>query len=199
MSIFDKLKNEAANAARRVGENAERQAGSTINKASSKVWRVEFAFFPTTLAQLQTLPEATLKEPHHAAALLIPALCMWGVKQSAALEMINFLKGPSPLSQREIQFINERLRGKDYLPSSFFEGATPENGYEPSKSYVVCVSTSPISFDESGYAKLYLKSGGADSPRPVQLRQKLSSGEWFLWEQMLLSDIRPPVADDPWV
>ena len=56
----------------------------------------------------------------------------------------------------------------------------------------------PTSFDEEGYAKLYLKSSGADSPRPVQLRQKPSSGEWFLWDQMLLSQIREPISADPW-
>lgn len=112
---------------------------------------------------------------------------------------MNYLKGPQPLSPREIQFINERLHDKEYLPSSFFEGTTPENGYEPDKPYVVTVSATPISYDETGYAKLFLKSSGADSPRPVQLRQKPSTGEWYLWEQMILSDIRQPVSADPWV
>jgi hypothetical protein len=147
---------------------------------------------------LRALPEATLKEPQFAAALLIPALCLWPVNEGEALAMINFLKGPEGLSTREIQFIRERLRGKEYVPSSYFLGSSPENGYDPSQPYTVVVSENPYSYQEQGYAKLYLKSSGADSPRPVQLRHKASTGEWFLWDQMLLSDIRQPVSADPW-
>lgn len=167
-------------------------------KNSNQSWQVTFNEPPTTLDIFRALPEASLKEPHYAAALLIPALCLWPASQRTALDMINLLKGPQGLSTYEIQFINERLRGKEYLPFSYFEGATPQNGYKPSRPYTVTISTVPTSFDESGYVKLYLQSSGADSPRPVQLRQKPSSGEWFLWEQMLLSDIRIPVSDDPW-
>ena len=167
-------------------------------KTSNQFWKVEFDELPTTLDMLRALPQAGLQEPHYAAALLIPALCLWPVNQIAAVELINFLKGPEALSQREIKFINERLRGKEYLPFSYFEGATPENGYEPSRPYTVTISSVPTSFDEAGYAKLYLKSSGADSPRPVQLRKKVSAGKWFLWEQMLLSEIRTAVSADPW-
>lgn len=112
--------------------------------------------------------------------------------------MINFLKGSQGLSTYEIQFITEHLQGKEYLPFSYFEGSSPENGYELSQPYTVTVSTVPTSFDETGYSKFYLQSSGADSPRPIQVREKSSSGEWFLWEQMLLSDIRQPFAQDPW-
>lgn len=189
MDLFDTLKNQAAN---------RWSPAATGAAANNQSWRVSFADIPTGLAGLRALPEAALSEPWQAAALLIPALCLWPANQAAASEMLNWLKGPQPLSPREIQFINDRLRGKEYLPSSYFEGAAPENGYKPTKPYTVTINAARNSFDESGYAKLYLRSGGADSPRPVQLRQKASTGEWFLWEQMLLSDIRQPVAADPW-
>lgn len=167
-------------------------------KNSNQSWQIIFNQLPTSLDMLGGLPQANLKEPYYAAALLIPALCLWPTNQNIAIDMINFLKGPQELSTYEKQFINERLRGKEYLPFSYFQGSTPENGYKPSSPYTVIISTVPTSFDEEGYAKLYLQSSGADSPRPVLLRQKPSSREWFLWEQMLLSDIRIPVSDDPW-
>jgi len=44
---------------------------------------------------------------------------------------------------------------------------------------------------------LYLQSGGADSPRGVQLRLA-KDGKWYLWEQYLLADIRPPESTNPW-
>ena len=61
----------------------------------------------------------------------------------------------------------------------------------------VRVSENPYSYQEQGYAKLYLYSGGADSPRPVQLRLA-KDGKWYLWEQFLLADIRQPESADPW-
>lgn len=161
-------------------------------------WKVTFDQLPTTLEMIRLLPEANLQEPYYAAALFIPALCLWKTNQKTAIEMANFLKGPKELTIREIQFINDRLRGKEYLPFSYFEGSSPENRYEPSLPFTITVSTVPTSFDEEGYVKFYLKSTGADSPRPIQVRQKPSTGEWFLWEQMLLSDIRIPVSDDIW-
>ncbi len=164
----------------------------------NKSWKVSFKELPTTLDMLKALPEASLKECYYAAGLLIPALCLWNENQKVAIEMINFLKGPQPLSTREIQFISERLRDKEYLPSSYFEGTTPQNNYEASKPYTVTVSTVPTSFNEDEYAKLYLKSSGADSPRPVQIREKASTGQWFLWDQMLLSEIRSPISQNEW-
>ena len=167
-------------------------------KTGNESWQVTFDELPTTLEVLRALPQAGLQEPHYAAALLIPALCLWPNNPNAAMEMINFLKGSRALSKHEIQFISDRFRDKEYLPFSYFEGTTPENGYEPSQPYTVTVSTVPTSFDEAGYAKLYLQSSGADSPRLVQLRKKASTGEWFLWEQMLLGGIRLPASADPW-
>ena len=41
-----------------------------------------------------------------------------------------------------------------------------------------------------------VKSGGADSPRQVVLRSKPSTGQWFLWDQFLLSGIRKPKSQD---
>ncbi len=167
-------------------------------KTGNQSWQVTFDELPTTVDMLRALPQSSLQEPHFAAALLIPALCQWPVNQNAAIEMINFLKGPAALSKHDIQFINDRLRGKEYVPFSYFEGTAPGNEYKPSQPFIVTVSTVPTSFDQDGYAKLYLQSSGADSPRPVQIRKKESSGEWFLWDQMLLSDIRPPVSAEPW-
>ena len=168
------------------------------NNGKNKSWQVSFNKLPTTVDMLRDLPEANLKEPYFAAALLIPALCLWGTDKNAAIEMINFLKGPQGLSTYEIQFISERLKGKSYLPFSYFKGSSPENGYNVSSPFIVTISTVPTSFDEAEYAKLYLKSSGADSPRPVQIRKKDSTGQWFLWDQMLLSDIRVPISEDPW-
>ncbi len=159
---------------------------------------LSFADLPTTLLQLQTLPEAALKEPQHTAALTVMALCVYPCNKEAALQMLQFLQGPRELSVFDKQFIADRFRDKDYVPRSYFDGATPENNYTPTQPYTITFFENPYSRSNEGYLTLHVRSGGADSPRQIKLRQKASTGQWFLWEQFLLSDIRTPVAADPW-
>ena len=86
---------------------------------------------------------------------------------------------------------------KDYVPRSYFNGATPQNDYLPSQPYAVKVSENPYSYQNQGYAKLFVKSGGADSPREITLRMT-KDGKWYLWEQFILAGIREPESSDPW-
>ena len=84
-----------------------------------------------------------------------------------------------------------------YVPRSYFTVATPGNDYLPAEPYTVRVSENPYSYQEQGYAKLYLRSGGADNPRAVVSRLA-KDGKWYLWEQYLLAGIRAPESSDPW-
>ena len=113
---------------------------------------------------------------------------------------MNLLRGPRPMTPYDAQFLRDRLRGKPYLPFAYFEGATPENGYQPRAPYRLNVLADPRPQDmEPGYLRVFLKTAGADSPRPMKLRQKASTGQWFLWEySSILSGIRIPAAQDPW-
>ena len=157
-----------------------------------------FEALPADLAALQALPEAALDSPFKTTALTLLALCAFEKNEAAAVEMLNFLKGPDDLSNFEKQFIKERLSGKYYKVPSFFAGATPENGYEPARPYSVTVLETPYSYPEENWATMYVQSSGADAPRSIRLRKKPSTGQWFLWEQFLLADVRVPVGQDPW-
>ncbi len=157
-----------------------------------------FAALPQSLPELQALPEASLDSPYKTAALALAALCRFEEDETAVHEMLNYLKGPEPLSNLEKQFLRDRLRGKGYKSYSFFAGATPENGYAPAAPYTITVSSNPYSFQTENWATVYVQSGGADSPRPVKLRKKPSTGQWFLNEIQCLSDIRVPKEQDPW-
>ena len=72
--------------------------------------------------------------------------------------------------------------------------------YTPEQPYRVAVSENAYSKSqiEEGYLTLYVACSGADSPRPLKLRNKPSTGQWFLWEQQLLTGIRIPKEADPW-
>ena len=166
----------------------------------SKIYEVVLQKLPKTLSELQEMPEAALKEPQNTAALTIAALALYPSDKQAALEMLEFLHGPKGLSTYDKQFIADRFRDKDYVPRSYFEGAVPDNGYEPVKPYKLIFFENPYSRDQlkDGYLTVHVKSGGADSARQIKLRTKPSTGQWFLWEQFLLADIRKPVSADPW-
>ena len=152
---------------------------------------------PRNLQQLQAMPEAALKEPQYTAALTIAALATYPSDKNAACEMLEFLHGPKGLSAYEKQFIADRFRDKDYVPRSYFDGATPANDYTPAEPFTLTVSENPYSYQNEGYAKLFLKSGGADSPREIVLRLA-KDGKWYLWDQFLLAGIREPESQNPW-
>lgn len=187
MGIFDKLRGVANSAV----DNA-------VNSVGNKTETFTFAKLPESVAELQVLPEASLDSPFKAAALSLLALCAYGADKATGIEMLNFLRGPRPLSSMEISFLDDRFRdGQWYVPFSYFKGATPENDYTPTEPYTLDIESNPHSAANEGYMTLWIKSGGADSPRQITLRQK-GDGRWFLWEQFVMVGIRTPKSQDPW-
>ncbi len=170
---------------------------ASMKLESSEYWvRVEFDSLPQTAAEV-----APCQTPEETAALTVAALVRFTEDQEAGIAMLNALRGSwRPLSSQEIQLLKDQLlKDRDYVARSHFNGATPDNNYTPLQPYSVTVSDNPNSYMTEGYATLYIRSGGADSPRPITLRKKPSTGEWFLWNHVgLLPGIRVPASQDPW-
>ena len=160
---------------------------------------MEFSFnkLPETLDEFKAIPQAALNTPYETAAMTVLALCAYPKDMDAALGMLQYLKGPAEVSNYDKTFLRERFENGDYVPRSYFKGAIPDNDYEPSKPYTLVISENPYSFENDGYAKLGLTSGGADSPRQIVLR-KAKDGKWYLWEQYILVGIRKPGSENPW-
>jgi len=192
MGFFDDLKKTVSNA---LGVDAP------ANHASETI---TFADIPTSAEAIRALPIGNLQSPYATAALCICALNVFVTNQEAGVEMMNYLKGPDAMSPMDISFIRDRFQGdKTYKVRSYFNGATPDNNYMPASPYTVTVTENAHSRDNyaDGYLVVFLKSGGADSPRPLTLRRKPSTGEWFVFSDSfkgLLADIRIPKAQDPW-
>lgn len=157
-----------------------------------------FQSIPSTFEEFKTLKEAKLWAPFETAAMTLLALMMYENNKEASLECLNYLKGPAKLSPYEKQFFEERLRNAGYKARSFFKGATRENNYTPSVPYQIEVHDNPYSYPEENWATVYVTSSGADSPRPIKLRFKPSTHEWFLNEVQILTDIRIPLEQDIW-
>ncbi len=144
------------------------------------------------------LADKQMTNPFYTVAFTIYALNMYPKNKEESLKMLTYLCGPRGLSEMDKQFIRDRFMDKDYVPRSYFEGALPSNDYTPSIPYTIMVHDSPYSYQNEGYMTLFVQSGGADSLRQVQVRQA-KDGKWYLWEQMLLADIRKPESENPWV
>ena len=154
---------------------------------------------PENLQEFEVLA-AKGQQPECICALFLCALALFERDKEAGTAAMNLLRGPKPMTPYDCQFLRDRLRGKAYLPLAYFEGATPGNNYQPRVPYMLNVLADPRPQDvEPGYLRVFLTTSGADSPRPLKLRQKVSTGEWFLWEySSILSGIRIPVAEDSW-
>ena len=195
--LMDKLVSDLLGGLGRLFKN---KVSQTVSKAvSGKSKTYTFESLPQTVDDLKALPEAALTDVYATAALSLLALTRFETDREESIKMLNFLKGPDPLSPMALQQISDRfMDGKFYKVNSFFEGATPANNYTPSIPYKIKVSSTPYSFDNENWAVLYLHSGGADNPRPVKLRKKPSTGQWFIVEIQYLGDVRTPVAADKW-
>ena len=157
-----------------------------------------FNSIPTTVEELKALPESDLATPFKTCALTMLALLNYENNKDETVNMLNYVKGPAPMSAYDIQFLRDRLGGKEYVARSYFEGTSPDNNYVPAKPLKITVFDNPYSYNEEGYAVLYLQSSGADSPRSIKLRLKPSTNQWFMTENLTLADIRAPKAADPW-
>lgn len=185
MSIFDNLNQPAATPA-------------ATNKPAEGSFTFVFSALPESVDDMKKLPEASLDTPYKTAALTVCALCAYAAAPEIGKDMLDFLKGPAPLSPYEISFLNDRFRDGKHIPFSYFAGATPQNNYTPSQPFRVTVFSNPYSFQNEGWATLHLNSGGSDSPRQIKLRLKPSENKWYLSEQMIMVGIRTPQKDDPW-
>ena len=153
---------------------------------------------PASLAEWQTMPQRDLTKPENTCAMFLCALQLYLSNTQEGTAAVNELRGPRPMNGYDEQFLRDRLRGKPYLALAYFEGAAPENGYCPAKPYRLQVLPNPTGQNVGeGYLKVFLKTAGADAPRPVTLRKK--GDMWCIWEySSILSGIRIPREEDPW-
>ena len=160
---------------------------------------VQIPFVPQNIEQMMKMPYAKLTNEFEVAALTVAVLCNYCQDPQATVEMLNYLRGPRPLSALDVQFLRDRLSGKPYKMLSYLNGTSPTNNYTPTMPLGVTIVTTPASAVQPDMISLFIPSSGADSLRQLDLRRKPSTGQWFLWSLVgLMPDVRIPVNQDPW-
>jgi hypothetical protein len=95
----------------------------------------------------------------------------------------------------DVQRLEMRVAGRPWMLQSYVKGTSPEEGYRlPAPPLVMTVFPDRLTGNvESELRKVFIVSSGADSPRPVTLKQN-TSGIWKAWEWSSLTvGVRPPV------
>lgn len=162
---------------------------------------VKFNKILSTKAELEAYNRT---DPNNVAALLVHTFCSYNPNnENEFFEMLQYLYGDfQPLSVLMKQNIQDRMKQNEkykFIGKSYFKGANPNNDYTPTE-YEVEITKNPYSEVEEGYLKLFLKSGGADTQRPVTLRLA-KDGNYYIWSDSclgLLSDIKQPESNNPW-
>ena len=142
--------------------------------------------------------------PYLVASLLVRALASYNKdNEEEFFSLLQLLLGDyQPLSNLSKQSIHNSMMQNDkypYIGKSYFDGAIPSNDYEPCIPYSITI-TLDNNFQQDGYLRLFLKSGGADSLRPVMLRLAKDSN-YYIWSDSymgLISDIRIPESNNVW-
>ena len=139
------------------------------------------------------------------AGLAVHAICNYTPENPEKFfNMLSKLMGEAQeVSNLMKSSINDRMKQNDkwkFIGKSYFMGASPDNDYTPSEPLSIEVKENPYSYENEGYARLLLHSGGADSDRIITIR-KMKDGKWVIWSDSiigLLTDIRKPESQNPW-
>ena len=150
---------------------------SAANNASSKALsdKVSIERIPATLEEFQALQAEIGTTPEGCIMLQLVAMEMYRRNRSVGIECLQLNNTDTNLSSMKRR-LDELYRENDsyarpYLVSSCFKGATPANGYNPTKPYTIQVRRDPTRPEDErsqilkGYVKhLQVYSEGYDTP-----------------------------------
>jgi hypothetical protein len=119
--------------------------------------------------------------------------CLVIAVDNKKLETGNIYKGYQ-LKKSIKNRILSQLKRFPYIAYSYFKGANPQNGYSTKSPYKIIYSSNKSSgIISGGNYKIFLKSNGADSPRPIRMA-KNNRGYWKAveWSSIIMG-IRKPI------
>lgn len=91
---------------------------------------------------------------------------------------VEFREGDDWRGRASVRTFRDRLQSHPHVFRSYFVGATPENDYQPALPLRLDVVSSSDA-GEQGH-RVTVRSGGADSPRPVYLKKSRQDGLYYV-------------------
>ena len=159
---------------------------------------VTFDRFPATMREFEQVRKQIGTEPHGAVALQVMAYEMFRRDKELGLRCIALNnasnhsgKDSSPVRQLTSIFRDDNS-GRPYQMASFLKGATPENGYNPTKPYTIEVfSDRGRGYEESSayqttVVRMYIVTSGRDDKQvPISVVKTFkpdenSDGTYFI-------------------
>jgi len=148
---------------------------------------VTFNRIPHTIGKFTELQSQIATTPQGAVAMMIIAMRIYqqypieGMKCMTATCTSPLVSASSNPGNYEgyimsnVSTLRQRLAQYDYLPFIYYKGANPQNGYEPDgPPFVVEMYTNLYSYSAAADGvriKLFVKTRGADSDRPVTVKK----------------------------
>lgn len=153
----------------------------------------------------EELKEVDRTSPYNVVGAFVQVITEYNPKNpNDFYEKLQFLLGDmQPLSEMMKQNIQDRMLQNhkyNYIGKSYFVGASPKNDYTPNENYQIEITENPYSNVQEGILKLFVKSGGADSPRGIMVRLG-KDRNYYIWSDSfmgLLADIKPLESTNPW-
>jgi hypothetical protein len=168
---------------------------------------------PSSLSAFLELRDRLAQTPEGGAVVMVLALYLYAkapdselanqaltisVDRTRLREVADGYKGWGILAI-DFQRIQRQLRDKAWTPQSYFTGTDPGSGYRLSvPPYQFEISDNPHSGDsDSGVYKVFVRSSGAASPRPITLKRN-NRGVWkaLEWSSLLMGVIPPKKSVD---
>lgn len=183
-------------------------AFTEVDTSGDTIYVVEMSAIPFNVTRFKEVQAQIGNTPHGAAAMLIVGLTVYqeyngegerclitAVDENLKVESTQFAYEGFRLMDTERYLIQTQIRDKptSMLGWIYYKGAAPNNGYTPTAPpYRIEFETTQFSIDDNGEWRLYTRTQGADSPRPVRVRQ-LSNGQWRAREFSSLMTGHKPV------
>jgi hypothetical protein len=163
---------------------------------------VAHAALPTSLEDFQAQITQKAGDPKAAVNLWFDAVYAYiGGNKELGAQLITEMCKEKTWKTTAGYFTNA-LDNKPHIFRSYANGATPDNKYQMDPENYQLTFSGELNMkpfvdkDEGEYCKLFVKSNGADSPRPITL-QRNNAGQFKLYEfSSICVDVRPPAQDE---
>ena len=175
---------------------------------------VQIDSVPTSIEEFLSMRNEVATTPEGGAVMMVVALMVYADDEQVGLQCLTvavdqsrLMDGPKgykgrQLANNNLQRIRLQIGGKEYMPNSYVQGTSPQNGYRlpDDPPYGFACSSNPYSGDaSSGTYKVFVATSGAPTPRPVTVKVN-DKGIWKAseWSSLIVGVQTPQEtrADD---